>query len=128
LLASTHVAATLSQPDVLRAVLISGLYVTLSGLFAFGLGAILRHTAGAITAVFGVLFLVPRLAQALPSNWYQHAERWLPGGEAIGVITGTSNQSRISELFSAWGEFCVSGAYTAALLILGAVAFLRRDA
>src|SRR5579872_4760650 len=51
LLGSTHDTATLSQPNVLRAVVGSALYVTLCGLFAFALGAILRHTAGAITAV-----------------------------------------------------------------------------
>src|SRR6516164_499671 len=39
LLASTHVAAALSQPNVLRAVVASALYVAMCGLFAFGLGA-----------------------------------------------------------------------------------------
>ena len=61
---------------MLRAVLGSALYVTLCGLFAFGLGAILRSTAGTITAAFGLLFLVPQLARALPTPG---TRRW-PGG------------------------------------------------
>jgi ABC-2 type transport system permease protein len=69
LLASTHAGAALTQPGVLRAVTASTLYVAMCGLFAFGLGAILRSTAGAITAALGLLFLVPQLARALPSTW-----------------------------------------------------------
>ena len=57
LLRSTHAGATLGQPNVLRAVLATALYVTLSGLFSFGLGAMLRSTAGALTAAYGLLFL-----------------------------------------------------------------------
>jgi len=37
--------------------------------------ALLRHTAGAITAAFGLIFLLPQFARALPSAWYQDAER-----------------------------------------------------
>ena len=81
LLRGTHEAATLGQPNVLRAVLASALYIALSGLFSFGLGAMLRSTAGALTAAYGLLFLVPQLAKALPSQWYADLVRWLPGGE-----------------------------------------------
>jgi ABC-2 type transport system permease protein len=128
LLASTHASATLSQPGVLRAVLISAVYVALCGLFAYGLGAILRHTAGVISAVFGILFLLPHLAEALPGSWYQHAERWLPGGATVGVMTSTSSQSNPPQFFSAWGEVAVFGGYTLIVLILGAVLLRRRDA
>ena len=90
LLSSTHVAATLSQPEVLRAVLASALYIALCGLFAFGLGAILRSTAGAITAAYGLLFLLPQLAKALPNTWYADVVRWLPGGDVMNEITSST--------------------------------------
>ena len=128
LLRSTHDAATLSQPGVLRAVLASALYIALSGLFAFALGAIVRSTAGAITASFGLLFLLPQLAKALPSSWYADLVRWLPGGNSVGAFTGTNSASAAPHLFSAWGEFAVFGGYTAILLIIGALLFSRRDA
>src|SRR6201996_1992849 len=51
LLASTHANASLSDHDVLRAVIGSALYVTLCGLFAFAAGAIFRHTAATITSI-----------------------------------------------------------------------------
>jgi len=128
LLHSTHAAATLSQPGVLRAVLASALYIALSGLFAFALGAIVRSTAGAITAAFGLLFLLPQLAKALPSSWYAAMVRWLPGGNSVGAFTGTNSADAVPHLFSAWGEFAVFGGYTAILLIIGALLFSRRDA
>ena len=128
LLASTHQQATLGQPEVLRAVVAAALFVTLCGLFAFGLGAILRSTAGGITAAYGLLFLVPQLAKALPSNWYADVVRWLPGGDVIPVITGTVGGDNAPHLFSAWGELAVFAGYTAVLLAIGAVLFSRRDA
>jgi ABC-2 type transport system permease protein len=128
LLHSTHAAATLSQPGVLRAVLASAFYIALSGLFAFALGAIVRSTAGAITASFGVLFLLPQLAKALPSSWYAAMVRWLPGGNSVGAFTGTNSADAAPHLFSAWGEFAVFGGYTIVLLIIGALLFSRRDA
>ncbi len=128
LLSGTHAAATLSQPGVLRAVIGAALYVALCGLFSFALGAILRSTAGAIATAFGLLFLVPQLAKALPGTWYADVVRWLPGGDAVAAITGTQRVNDSPHLFSAWGEFAVFGAYTAVLLAAGAVLFGRRDA
>ena len=128
LLASTHVSATLSQPNVLRAVIGSALYVVLCGLFAFGLGAILRSTAGAMTAAYGFLFLLPQLAKALPSSWYADVDRWLPGGDVVNAITNTQSVNASQHLFSAWGEFAVFGAYTLAVLVAGALLIRRRDA
>jgi ABC-2 type transport system permease protein len=128
LLSGTHVGATLSQPGVLRAVIGAAAYVALCGLFSFGLGAILRSTAGAMAAAFGLLFLVPQLAKALPGTWYADVVRWLPGGDVVAAITGTQRVNDSPHLFSAWGEFAVFGAYTAVLLAAGAVLFARRDA
>jgi ABC-2 type transport system permease protein len=67
--AGHHMATTLSQPHVLRAVIGGGLYVLASGMLGFALGTIIRHTAGAITAVVGLLFVAPPITQALPGGW-----------------------------------------------------------
>jgi hypothetical protein len=128
LLRGAHVTASLSQPGVLRAVLASAGYVALSGLFAFALGAIIRSTAGAITAAFGLLFLLPQLAKALPSSWYADMVRWLPGGDVVNAITSTKGANVDLHLFSAGGEFAVFGGYTIAALVVGALLFSRRDA
>ena len=128
LLASTHQGATLGQPEVLRAVIAAALFVAVCGLFAFGLGAILRSTAGGITVAYGLLFLVPQLAKALPSAWYADVVRWLPAGDVVPVITSTVSLNNPPHMFSAWGELAVFAGYTVILLAAGAFLFSRRDA
>jgi ABC-type transport system involved in multi-copper enzyme maturation permease subunit len=127
ILSSKHYNTTLAQPGVLRAVLLSAAIVAVFGLLAYGTGAIIRHTAGAITSILGVIFLIPALAQALPNSWFADVVRWLPGGEALSPIARSAPP--ISDhLFSAWGEFAVFSGYAAVLLALGAWLFIRRDA
>jgi len=126
LLASTHHQASLSGPGVMRAVVGSAVYVTLCGLFAFAVGALIRHTAGAITTVIGILFVLPILAHVLPNSWYHGLERWLPSsaGDAISSTVGTVD----SHLFSGWGEMVVFAVYVAILLVVGLGLFQTRDA
>ena len=49
ILSSKHYNTTLAQPGVLRAVLLSAAIVAVFGLLAYGAGAIIRHSAGAIS-------------------------------------------------------------------------------
>jgi ABC-type transport system involved in multi-copper enzyme maturation permease subunit len=130
ILAGKHIDTTLAQPGALRAVLLSAAVVTVFGLLAYGMGAIIRHTAGAITAIFGLIFLTPMLGQALPTSWYHDIVRWLPGAQALTPISSSAGSgSYVAEhLFSAWGEFAVFCGYAAVLLAAGAWSFLRRDA
>jgi ABC-2 type transport system permease protein len=127
ILAGKHLNTTLAQPFALRAVLLSAAVITVFGLLAYGLGAIIRNTAGAVTAILGLIFLLPLLASALPSSWFQDLERWLPGGPALIAISSGSAWSA-NHLFPAWGEFAVFCGYAAVLLAAGAWSFLHRDA
>jgi ABC-2 type transport system permease protein len=127
ILSSKHYNTTLGAPDVLRAIFLSAAIVMVFGLLAYGAGAIIRHTAGAITAIFGVIFLIPLLAQALPNAWFADLQRWLPGGGALEPIA-RSAPPLDHNLFSAWGEFAVFSGYAAVLLVIGAWLFIRRDA
>jgi ABC-2 type transport system permease protein len=126
LLASTHESATLSQPNVLRAIIGSALYVTLCGLFAFAAGAILRHTAATITTIIGLLFVIPILVHLLPHSWYIDVERWLP--DAAGRAISATIPGQDPNLFSPWSQFAVFAVYAAVLLVIGAVLFRKRDA
>jgi ABC-2 type transport system permease protein len=60
--------ASLSDPGVLRALVLTGAYLALLGLFGLGLGVIIRHTAGAIATYVGVIFLIPIFLQPLSSS------------------------------------------------------------
>jgi ABC-2 type transport system permease protein len=128
LLASTHAAATLSTPRALQAVLMTAMFVVLCGLFAYGLGAVLRNTAGTITAAYGFLFLLPQLAKALDPTWYYDLVRWLPGGDFVALITSSSAGQPVAHMFSAWTEMGIFAAYVVVLLALGASALRTKDA
>jgi ABC-2 type transport system permease protein len=124
LLSSKHIETTLGGPHVLRAVIGGGLFLAVTGLFALGIGALVRHTAAAISAAIGVLFVLPIIVNFLPSSWSNDIMRWLPseGGLAIWNPNQQANE------WSAWPEFAVFCAYTAAVLIAGFILFRKRDA
>src|SRR6202041_1993 len=50
---------------VLLAIIGCALFVTLVAILAFGIGALVRHTAGAIAIAIALLFIIPVLEQAL---------------------------------------------------------------
>lgn len=121
-----HVAVSLSGPGVLRATLGAGLYLTVLGLLALGVGALMRHTAGAISTVIGVVLVLPILTRLLPSGWfYDHLNAYLP--EQAGSLIFAVHQNG-GQLLTAWEGFGVLCIWT--VLVLAAATYLldRRDA
>jgi hypothetical protein len=117
----------ISASTVLRAVVGTALFVTLVALIAFGLGAIIRHTAGAIATVIGLMFIIPVVIQALPDNWRWDIMRFFPdaAGRVISVtVSGGGNQ----HLWSSWPQMIVTACYAVGLLAIGAYLFRKRDA
>jgi hypothetical protein len=55
-----------------------GRYPALIALISLGIGAIIRHTAGAICAVAGVLFVLPLLFAPLSPSILNVAQNFLP--------------------------------------------------
>ena len=85
LLAGTGTGTHIGAPGALRSVIGAGLYLAVLGLLALGLGTLIRRTAGAITAVTGLVIILPVLVQGLPSSWQAVTTRYLPSvaGQAI---------------------------------------------
>jgi hypothetical protein len=115
---------SLSDGSTLRAVFGGGLYLAVSALLAFGLGALLRHTAGAITASVGILFVAFILVLFLPGAWRNDIGKWIPF-QAGSQIISTQPQS---DMLSPWGGFAVFAAYAAAAVIGGAIVMRSKDA
>src|SRR5215475_1036407 len=80
-----HLAVPLSHPGAARAVLGSALYLAVAALLGLALGALLRSTAGGISALFALLFAVPIAAGFLPGPWPADIGKFLPAtaGQAI---------------------------------------------
>ena len=122
-LSSQHINAALSQPHVLRAVVGGGLFVAACGLLAFGIGAIVRHTAAAITASTGLLFVLFILGNFLPGSW-SGVRKWIPFDAGSQVFSVRSSP----HMFTAWSGFAVFCTYAAVALVAGLILFRRRDA
>ena len=116
----------ISPGTVLTAIIGTALFVTAAALIAFGLGTIIRHSAGAITAAIGLLFVLPIIVQLLPDTWRWDIVRFFPdaAGRVLSVTVGQQNP----HLWSAWPQFGVTLAYAAVLLGIGAYLFRKRDA
>jgi ABC-2 type transport system permease protein len=121
----SHVAVSLGDKDVTRAVVGAGLYLAVLGLFAMGIGTLLRHTAAAITTTIGVVIVLPILSGLLPSSWGAHINAYLPE-QAGSLIYGAHKAS--GALLSPWQGFGVFCLWTAVLLAAGAYLLKRRDA
>jgi ABC-2 type transport system permease protein len=86
-LSANHLAgASLSDPSVLRAVIGAALYLTGAGLMGMALGAIIRYTAGAVSALTGLLIILPIAAQALPATWFLHVYPYLPSQPGMAIM------------------------------------------
>ena len=121
----SHVPVSLSDPGVARAVTGSGLYLAVLGLFALAIGALIRHTAGGISTVIGVVFVLPILSGLLPGSWGAHINAYLP--VQAGTLIGHAHQ-QASDLLSPWEGFGVFCLWTAVLLVAAAYLLNRRDA
>ncbi len=127
ILSSKNLNVSLGDPNVLRAVIGGALFLAVCGMLAFGLGTLLRHTAGAITASIGLLFVLFVLINFLPSNWQDHVDKWIPFNAGSQIWSTIPAQGQPS-MFSPWTGFAVFTAYAVIAIAAGAFAFLKRDA
>ena len=119
-----HLNVTLAHPGTLRGVLAAGFYLAVTAWVGLGLGAIIRHTAGAITAMAGVVLLLPQIVSALPVPWDVRIGKYTLGVAAQQTIS----QHPQAGYFSAGPSFIIVLAYAAAAIAAAAFVITRRDA
>jgi ABC-2 type transport system permease protein len=112
-----------SDPGVARAVVGAALVLTVMGLFGLGLGAIVRHTAGAIVAFVAILFVVPPLLNLLPTDWANAINPYLPSTAADALWT----LPRADNTLAPWAGFGLFCGWVAFTLAIAAVLIRRRD-
>jgi ABC-2 type transport system permease protein len=123
ILRPSHTAVGLRHAHTLRAVIGGGLYLTAIGLLAFGLGALVRHTAGALSAFFGVLFASTALVDLLPTAWRDRIIDYLPANAGSQVLTTVSTHSALGP----WAGLAVLTLYGALALAAALVLVTVRD-
>ncbi len=128
LLDGQHLAASLSDPGALRAVVgirrvVGG--ATVAGITALALGALLRNTAAAITTFVAVFFVIPPLTLLLPVSLTDHFVQYLPSNLG-GALTGDT--SGLAHALSPWTGFAVLCGYAAVLISFAGWRLRRADA
>ena len=119
-------AVTLADDEALRAVLGSGVYLGLLAVFSLGVGAVLRHTAGAVTVVLATL-LAPVIAlNFLPENIADWVEKYCLMGAGLAIQQTVEREDTVP--LSPVGGLLVVSAYAAVSLLVAILLVGRRDA
>lgn len=115
---------SIGHPGAVRAIFGAALYMVGVGLLGLGCGFIVRNAGGAIAALFGLLLVLPLLAQALPSSLQQHVSEYLP------LLAGTAimNTRTGTDQLGPWAGLGVFALYVVAALGIGLYVLQSRDA
>jgi ABC-2 type transport system permease protein len=105
------------------AVLAAGVLMPACVLAGLGLGAIIRHTAGAIAATVAVIYLVPAACLFLPSPWRDDLGRFTLGFAAYQVTAPHPQPGLLSPALS----MLVILSWPAASLLAAALVLVRLD-
>lgn len=105
-----------------RAVVGQALYVTLAGVIAMALGALLRNTAAGITTMVLLFLVAPPLVGLLPSGLSGTLVKYLPSDAGLAIFSSFDGS-----LDPAAG-FAVTLAYAGGLIAIAAWQLRRRDA
>ena len=101
------------------------IYAAVLGVFAVAVGAIVRHTAGAITGIIGFVLVLSPLALLLPGTVGAHIHAYLPTVAGQALVTTVQGPD---DLLSAWQGFGVFVLWTVGLLLVANYLLKRRDA
>ena len=123
ILSGQHIQIAFSHAGVPGAVLGAAGYLTLVGLFAMGLGAIMRNSAAGIATFAGIMYVVPPLISILPSSVANSIDPYLPSnaGQAMMQI------GHHAHTLTPGAGLAVFAAYVAAVIAAAAVLLIRRD-
>jgi hypothetical protein len=119
-LSSRHLAVGLGAPGVARAVACAGLYMAVVTMVGFGLGAIVRHTAGAMAAMVALVFLAYPAARALEGVSYLPDHLLLINAASALATTGPPTGPHAGRVPSLGFAFLDLALYVFVLLGLGA--------
>jgi hypothetical protein len=91
---------------------------------ALGIGVLLRHTAGAIASLVGLLIVLPSVFSALPAGVQDAVERFMP--EQI-AASSTGAVLPEAHYFGPWTGLGLLVLYAALAMGAGMWRFARRD-
>ena len=87
---------TLSAPHAWRAIFGTAGYLTLIAVMAVAFGFAIRSTAGGISALFGLLLVLPGIGQLLPTSWQTHTLPYLPSNAGSAMYSARPDPTALS--------------------------------
>ena len=114
---------SIAHPGVPGAVAAAGCLLPACVLTGLGLGAIVRHTAGAIAATVGVIYLLAALCLLLPSPWKEDIGRFTLPFAAYQVVSLRPQPNLLGPAASV----VVLIAWPVVILAAAAIVISRRD-
>jgi len=125
-------APDLGDSATARILLGTVLYLSAIALFAFAIGALLRHSAGALATVLGLLLVIENLF-LIPWKPLQLVSPFLPGTAGSKILMpqeqiDAMSQGAVGVTLGPWQGFAVLLAWVAVLLTAAAVLLRRRNA
>jgi ABC-type transport system involved in multi-copper enzyme maturation permease subunit len=114
---------SLGDPDVLRVVIGTGVYLTLIGLLGGAIGWIVRSTPGALVALFGLILVLPVLLLLFHGAWAQHLGAWLPTGAGSSFSTSLRTPGALAP----WPGLAVMVGWVLLAYVVAAGLLRRRD-
>ncbi|MDT3441741.1 MULTISPECIES: ABC transporter permease subunit [unclassified Pseudofrankia] len=124
ILGSHDVGVSLSSDGAARAILGAAFYLTAIALLGLTLGALIRHTAGAVTALLGAVLGLP-LIFSMFGERLESAQRYLPA--LLGNAISSTSPARLTDLVSPGRAFVMLCLYIAVLGAASAYVLTRRD-
>jgi ABC-2 type transport system permease protein len=112
-----------SSPGVARSVIGGAVYLTLVGIFALAIGAVVRNTAGGISVFAALFFVIPPLMLLLPSSWQHAITPYLPSEAARSIFSLTHG----SDMLAPGPGLALFLGYTMLAIAVAAVLLVRRD-
>jgi ABC-2 type transport system permease protein len=121
-------APTLSQPGVLRAVILTGAGYCLIGLIGLGLGAVIRHTGAAIAVLVGGVYVVAQFIAMAAHPVLPYLPIPIVANSLGTTKPETCGNGPCPHFLSAWTGLGMLAVYAAVLLVIGGLILARRDA
>lgn len=120
--ASTRIDLSLAENQ--RILLGAPLYLAAIALLAYGIGAMLRHSAGALATVLGLLLVVEGVLSMIPWKFFQTISPYLPMSAGSQVVRAEYPDA----VLGPWQGYGVLVAWGVVALAAAALLLRRRDA
>jgi len=109
------------------------LYLATIAALGFAIGALVRHSAGALAVVLGLLLVVENVLAAIPLRLFELVSPFLPATAGGRLLMDDSTLTFVGTVtdgaqLSPWQGYGVMAAWVAVLLTLACVVTRRRDA